>query len=84
MVGWERFRGNELSTAGGEGGGVTPWLGGVVQQRDAFGGDDLEPPVGVQDEPEALGVDEGVVPGADEHEIARPAADVCARLRTDT
>jgi hypothetical protein len=50
------------ATAGGELGRVAPGLRGVVQHRDAVGGRDGQPAVGVQDELEALGVDEGVVP----------------------
>jgi hypothetical protein len=73
VVGGAVFSGNELSTAGGECGGVVPGLGGVVQDRDAVGGADLEPPVGVQQQLEAVGVQQGVVPAAQEHEVVRAA-----------
>ena len=45
-----------------------------MQKRHVLGGRHLEPPVWVQHEPEALGVDEGVVPGADEHQVVQVGA----------
>jgi hypothetical protein len=63
------FRGIELSTALSNRGRVSPGLSGVVHDRDALCGVHLQAPVGVQYELEAAGVDQGVVPGADQHEV---------------
>jgi hypothetical protein len=41
----------------------------VVHERDALCGVHLQAPVGVQYELEAAGVDQGVVPGAGQHQV---------------
>ena len=60
-------RGCEL--AGGEFGGVEC---GVVRNVGAVAGVDVQGPVRVQGELDAVGVDEGVVPRADQDQVPQP------------
>lgn len=64
-----RSCGDVSAAAGRECGGVAPGLCRLVQHRDSAGGRDGQTTVGVQHELEALGVNERVVPGADQDQI---------------